>query len=95
MKSVMGSGAKYQPHYAGSIVEYLDEGRFHAALALREQERHVAVLDADGRERLIARDLVMIAHPERRPTRDGAPAAIAALEAERAALARELDLNLL
>ncbi|HUY26916.1 MAG TPA: ribonuclease catalytic domain-containing protein [Candidatus Binataceae bacterium] len=91
----MGSDAKYQPRYAGSIVEYLDEGRFRAALALREQERHVAVLDADGRERLVARDLVMIAHPERRPTRDGAAGAIAALEAERAVLARELDLNLL
>ena len=91
----MATDAKYPGRYAGAIVEYLDEGRFRAALALREQERHVAVLGADGRERLIARDLVMIAHPERRPAREAAAGAIAALEAERAALAGELDLNLL
>ncbi|MGH7781195.1 MAG: hypothetical protein ACREQR_15375, partial [Candidatus Binataceae bacterium] len=95
MKSAMASDVKYPTRYTGAIVEYLDEGRFRAALALREQERHVAVLDADGRERLIARDLVMIVHPERRPTREAAPGAIATLEAERTALAQELDLNLL
>ncbi|MHB8383814.1 MAG: RNB domain-containing ribonuclease, partial [Candidatus Binataceae bacterium] len=91
----MGSEAKYPVRYAGAIIEYLDEGGFRAALALRDQERHVAVLEADGRERLIARDLVMIAYPERRPTREAAASAIAALAAERAALAGELDLNLL
>jgi exoribonuclease-2 len=95
MKSAMATDAKYPGRYAGAIVEYLDEGRFRAALALREQERHIAVLGADGRERMVARDLVMIAHPERRPAREAAAGAIAALEAERAALAGELDLNLL
>jgi len=95
MKSVMVADAKFPVRYAGTIVEYLDEGRFRAGLALREQERHVAVLDADGRERMIPRDLVMIAHPERRPARETAASAIAALQAERAALGAELDLNLL
>jgi exoribonuclease-2 len=95
MKSVMAPDAKYPVKYAGTIVEYLDQGRFRAALALREQDRHVAVLDADGRERMIARDLVMIAHPQRRPAREAAAGAIAALEAERAALRADLDLNLL
>ncbi len=83
------------PKYQGSLVEYLDQGRFRAGLAVREQERHVAVIDSEGRERLVARDLVMIQHPDRRPAREAAVQAIAVLEAERAALAAELDLNLL
>jgi exoribonuclease-2 len=95
MKSAMAAEAKYPVRYAGTIVEYLDEGRFRAAFAVRDQERHVAVLDSAGRERIVARDLVMFAHRDRRPTREAAPDAIAALEAERSELARELDLNLL
>lgn len=81
--------------YAGALIDYLDQGRFQSALVLREQERHLAVLDADGHERLIARDLVMVRYPEHRIERDGAAAAIAALKTERAALASELDLDLL
>jgi exoribonuclease-2 len=81
--------------WSGSIVEYFDRGRFHAGLVIREHDRHVAILDPNGQERLIARNLVMVQHPERRPARDQAAAALATLEAERAALAKELDLNLL
>src|SRR5208282_3030743 len=81
--------------WLGSIVEYLDQGQFRAGLVIREQDRHVAVVEASGRERLVSRDLVMMRHPERRPAREDASAAIAALESERADLAKELDLNLL
>jgi exoribonuclease II len=83
------------PKIQGTIVEYLDQGRFRAGVAVREQDRHVAIVGADGRERLVARDLVMISYPGRRPAREKAAEALAALEAERVALARELDLNLL
>jgi exoribonuclease-2 len=81
--------------YLGEVVEYLDEGAFRAGLVVREQERHLAVVGPDGRERMIARDLVMIAHPDRRPPREQAAQALDALLAERKALARELDLQLL
>jgi exoribonuclease II len=83
------------PKYQGTLVEYLDQGHFRAGLVIREQDRHLAILDTDGRERLIPRDLVMVHHPERRPPRESAAAALAALESERGELARELDLNLL
>ncbi|HXW82819.1 MAG TPA: ribonuclease catalytic domain-containing protein, partial [Candidatus Binataceae bacterium] len=81
--------------HLGSIIEFLDQGRFRAGLVIREQERHLAIIDADGRERLVARDLVMMHHPDRNPARELAQQAIAALAAERAELERELDLNLL
>src|SRR5438874_9951068 len=83
------------PKSTGSIVEYLDQGQFRAGLVVREQDRHLTVVDGAGRERLIARDLVMQQHGDRRPAREQAPAAIIALEAERGALAAELDLSLL
>lgn len=81
--------------YLGSIVEYLDQGRFRAGLVVREQERHLALLDAAGREKLIARDLVLIRYPERKADPANLAEVLADLEAERAELAAELDLNLL
>jgi len=81
--------------WSGSLVEYLDRGQFRAGLVVREQDRHVAIVDAAGQEHLVSRDLVMLQHPERRPARDQASAAIAAFQSERAELADELDLNLL
>jgi exoribonuclease II len=91
MKTTVSS----QQKYAGIVVEYLDEGAFRAGLVVREQERHLAVAGPDGRERMITRDLVMMAHPERHPPREQAAQALAALRAEREELARELDLQLL
>lgn len=81
--------------WSGSIIEYLDQGRFCAGLVIREQDRHLAIIDAAGQERMISRDLVMMQYPERRPAREQAAAAISALESERGSFARELDLNLL
>ena len=81
--------------YAGSIVEYLDQGRLKAALVTREQERHLAVIDSAGHERLVPRDLVLMRHPDRHANRETVAAALADLERERAELAAELDLQLL
>ena len=91
MNSVVSSPIKY----AGSIVEYLDQGRLKAALVTREQERHLAVIDSAGHERLVPRDLVLMRHPDRHANRESVAAALADLERERAALAAELDLQLL
>jgi exoribonuclease-2 len=91
MKTTVSSHQKY----AGTIVEYLDEGGFRAGLVVREQERHLAIAGPDGRERMVARDLVMIAHPDRHPPREQAAEALTALRIEREELARELDLELL
>ena len=90
MKSMSSAGK-----WTGSIVEYLERGKFEAGLVIREQDRHVGVVDSTGQERLISRDLVMLHHPQLRPARADAPAAISALRVERAALEKELDLNLL
>ncbi|HYR79712.1 MAG TPA: RNB domain-containing ribonuclease, partial [Candidatus Dormibacteraeota bacterium] len=81
--------------YAGTIVEYLDQGRLKAGLVTREQERHLAVVDSNGHERMIPRDLVLMRHPDRRADRETLAATLAELEQERAALAAELDLELL
>jgi len=81
--------------YAGTIVEYLDQGRLKAALVTREQERHLAVIDSAGHERLVPRDLVLMRHPDRRADREDVADALADLERERAELAAELDLQLL
>ncbi|HEY9158200.1 ribonuclease catalytic domain-containing protein [Candidatus Binatus sp.] len=81
--------------YAGTIVEYLDQGRLKAALVIREQERHLAVIDSAGHERLVPRDLVLMRHPDRRADREDVADALADLEHERAELAVELDLQLL
>src|SRR5271154_1881435 len=91
MNSVVSSPIKY----AGSIVEYLDQGRLKAALVTREQERHLAVIDSAGHERLVPRDLVLMRHPDRHANRESVAAALADLERERAELAAELDLQLL
>src|SRR5271168_4310710 len=81
--------------YAGTVVEYLDQGRLKAALVTREQERHLAVVDSAGHERLVPRDLVLMRHPDRRADRDTVADTLGDLERERAALAAELDLQLL
>jgi exoribonuclease-2 len=81
--------------YAGTIVEYLDQGRLRAALVTRDQERHLAVIDSAGHERLVPRDLVLMRHPDRRADREDVAEALADLERERAELAAELDLQLL
>ncbi|MDO8434568.1 MAG: ribonuclease catalytic domain-containing protein [Candidatus Binatus sp.] len=80
---------------AGIIVEYLDQGRLKAGLVVREQDRHLAVIDSAGREKMVARDLVLMRHPEARADRDNVAAVLAAIAEERAALASELDLQLL
>src|SRR5882724_9360847 len=83
------------PKYLGSLIEFLDEGRLKPGLVVREQANHVTVAEPGGRERPVARDLIMVRHPELKVTRDNLAAAITTLEAEHAQLAAELDLNLL
>ena len=84
-----------QPKYLGSLVEYLDQGRFRAGLAVREQDRHIALLDASGREKLIARDLILVRYADRKADPANLADVLSELEAERAGLTAELDLNLL
>lgn len=91
MNSSVESGAKLQ----GMLVEFLDEGRLRPGLVVREHGNQIAIAEAGGRERTVSRDLVMLRHPERRVARETLAATIAELEAERAQLAAELDLNLL
>jgi exoribonuclease II len=83
------------PKYLGSLVEYLDQGRFRAGLVMREQDRHVALLDAGGREKLVARDLILVRYSDRKADPANLAEVLGELEAERAELASELDLNLL
>ena len=83
------------PKYLGSVVEYLDQGRFRAGLVVREQDRHVALLDAAGHEKLIGRDLVLMRYSDRKANAATLAEVLSDLEHERAALAAELDLNLL
>lgn len=91
----MNSDVSLPLKYAGTLIEYLDQGRLKAALAVREQERHLAVIDSGGHERLVPRDLVLMRHPDRRADRETAAEALAELEQARAELAAELDLQLL
>jgi exoribonuclease-2 len=91
----MNSGVSSPIKFAGTVVEYLDQGRLKAALVIREQERHLAVIDAAGHERLVPRDLVLMRHPDRRVDRENVAVALADLERERTELAAELDLQLL
>ncbi|HVC45142.1 MAG TPA: ribonuclease catalytic domain-containing protein [Candidatus Binataceae bacterium] len=81
--------------YLGALVDYLDEGRLRRGLIVREQAAQVAVVEAGGRERSIARNLVMVRYPEVRATRENLAREVATVDAERAALSAELDLNLL
>jgi len=91
----MNSDVSLPIKYASTIVEYLDQGRLKAALVTREQERHLAVIDSAGHERLVPRDLVLMRHPDRRADREDVADALADLERERAELAADLDLQLL
>jgi exoribonuclease-2 len=91
----MPSQPKNLGKYLGSIVEYLDQGRFRAGLVVREQDRHVALLDAQGREKLIARDLILVRYSDRKADPANLADVLGELEAERAQLLAELDLNLL
>ena len=91
----MNSDVSLPLKYAGTIVEYLDQGRLKAGFVTREQERHLAVVDSAGHERLVPRDLVLMRHPDRRADRENVAEALAELEHERAELAAELDLELL
>ena len=81
--------------YSGILVEYLDDGRLRAALAAREQNDQVVVIDASGNERKIARDLILVRHPDRRAARENLKAALLTLNQEHQRLATEVDLNLL
>jgi exoribonuclease-2 len=81
--------------YLGMLVEYLDEGRLRPALVVSEQANQVVVLDGNGRERTLPRDLVLVHYPDRRPRRETVTEALAQLGQERAQLVAELDLNLL
>jgi exoribonuclease II len=83
------------PKYLGTLVEFLDEGRLKPGLVVREQANHVTVAEAGGRERSIARDLIMLRHTDQKVTRDNLVAVVDTLRAEHAQLAAELDLNLL
>jgi exoribonuclease-2 len=80
---------------SGYLVEFLDHGRLTPGLIVRDQGERVAVIGADGREKLISRELVLVRHPG--PPVDAAnlAAALAAQDAERTRLAGELDLKLL
>ncbi|MGD0288297.1 MAG: RNB domain-containing ribonuclease [Candidatus Binataceae bacterium] len=91
----MNSTVESNVKYLGTLVEFLDEGRLKPGLVVREQANQLAVIEAGGRERSIARDLVMLRHLDRKVTRETLAGVIAALEGERARLTSELDLNLL
>ncbi len=80
---------------SGQLVEFLDHGRLRPGLIVRDQGERVAVLGADGREKPISRDLVLVRHTGRTVDASNLPAAIAELEAERSRLSGELDLKLL
>ena len=81
--------------YLGTLVEFLDEGRLKPGLVLRAQNNQLLILEASGRERYIAGDLMMLRHPDRKVTRENLTEMVATLEGERAQLQAELDLNLL
>ena len=56
--------------YIGCVVEYLEQGRLHAGLVVREQANQVAVIGASGREKVFSRDLVLLRHAERKASRE-------------------------
>jgi exoribonuclease-2 len=80
---------------AGRLVEILDQGRLRPGLIVREQGDRVALLGADGREKLVSRDLILVRHPEPNVDPANLSAALTELEGERARLAGDLDLKLL
>ncbi len=80
---------------AGMIVEYLDDGRMRAALATREYGNQVVVADASGNERKISRELVLVRHTDRHPSREQLRESLIQLSEERQRLSADVDLNLL
>ena len=80
---------------SGRLVEILDQGRLRPGLIVREQGERVALLGADGREKLVSRDLVLVHHTARSVDAANLPAVLAELEADRSRMAAELDLKLL
>jgi len=80
---------------SGRLVEFLDQGRLRPGLIVRDQGDRVALLGADGREKLVSRDLILVRHSERNIDPSGLAAALSELEGERARLAGDLDLKLL
>ncbi len=80
---------------SGRLVEFLDQGRLKPGLIVREQGERLAVIGADGREKQISRDLVLVRHPARPVEPANLPATLAELDAERSRMAAELDLKLL
>src|SRR5215472_2124902 len=91
----MKNGMQLPEKYLGTLIDYLDEGRLRPALVIREPGNQVVVVDGNGRERTLARDLVLVHYSDRRPRREAVSEALVQLEQERAHLAAELDLNLL
>ena len=81
--------------YLGAIVEYLDQGRFRPGLVVRENERKLTLMDASGREKMIASDLVMVRYSDRKANATNLAEVLSDLEAERTGLQAELDLYLL
>ena len=81
--------------YLGTLVEYLDQGKLQAGLVMREQGDILHLVGAGGREKTVARDLVLVRHPERKADAASLAAVLTTLEQERAQLKSELDLDLL
>ena len=81
--------------YLGTVVEYLDQGKLQAGLVVREQGDILHLVGAGGREKTVARDLVLVRHPERKADAASLAAVLTTLEQERAQLKSELDLDLL
>jgi len=79
----------------GRLVEFLEHGRLTPGLLVRDQGERATVIGADGREKPISRDLVLVRHPGPAVDPANLSTALAALEAERSRLASELDLKLL
>jgi len=78
------------------LVEFLDQGKLRPGLIVREQGERLALLQPDGREKLIHRDLVLLRHSDRAAVEPATlAAAVAELEQERTRLSAELDLKLL
>jgi exoribonuclease-2 len=80
---------------SGRLVEFLEHGRLRPGLIVRDQGERVAVIGADGREKLISRELVLVRHAGRNVDPANLSATISELETERSRLAGELDLKLL
>jgi exoribonuclease II len=82
--------------YTGSLIEYLGHSGLQPGFVVREQGDKLVIRDQAGRERTVARELVMMRHAAPRADGEEDPAArMAALEEEKAALRAELDLTLL